>query len=55
MAATKKKVPYRNGDMLSYATEYDSNVEWRDNIPFWATIVFDSISTGRSAVRGAGS
>ena len=52
------KVPFdKNGNMLNYAPTdgyygVKSDVEWRDNKPFLATLVFKHITKGRSAVRG---
>ena len=52
---TKKiLIPFAaNGNMLCYAREGDRVVaEWRENKPFFATIAFQRITKGRSAVRG---
>lgn len=48
------KIPFdKHGNQLVWVkNETEASIEWRDNTPFWTTLVYDGITTGRSAVRG---
>lgn len=55
-----ERAPYRNGNLEEYpgygfgdgeASTENWKAEWRDNVPFTATLVLTGIERGRSAIR----
>lgn len=46
------QLPFDKNGMPTYPEEYPGHqVTWRDNIPFQATLTFDTYSRGRSAAH----
>lgn len=46
-----EKAPYCNGDLREYVASWDKDIEWRDNVPFYAALALTGMERGRSAMR----